>query len=987
MGDDKSKRYLVKDRKGRVEGFLTQAQILHRISKDRYNGNEEVSVFPFKRWQKLSSIPAFYDPLLKKLHGQAVKDLGAGESKPKESGGAGADIRPPTLPPIPENPLQALTTHIPADGLPQEERSIDPSVMEELFSDPSLDLAQMKPGERTKVESEVQSLDQPLDISNNVKNEENPLPLKRLKARRRLFVWGAVLGTLLVVLFRFGDHKTETVDELSSQNSVQSWMAREPTKQSQMVATLAQMFVSADLSAFNHQAMVWYKRASEINPENVQAWAGLAEASARLFADQQSDSMEMLVEQALSNGRAIDPQYAQFYRAEAIVAIAKGEPDRAKELIASAVQSDPENVVSSVLLAEVLLTRGNLDEAHQLMGQALKIAPHHVHSRYLWALLYDRWGNSAQARSQAEQVLQDSPYHGGSYLLLGNLARKENQLSEAEESYRQGIKFSRLYSPTIAAELFFQLGTLLEITGNRPQAVLSFTASAEREPRRRDSLASEKRLGDLAESRAWEKEQVWDAPNFADAGKTGTVEKKWHRAAHSYLAAVALDPGNALALFGLGEVLETNGRALEDLDRATLLYEMALERDPSLVAAYVQLGLLETDRYRFDIAEAVLNRGLSVAGTTSKIYQALGIHFYKRQDYKRSLEYFRQAQQLEPNSSVTLYHAGLLLLKEGGEGTREEAANYFYGAYLANPDNYPALVEWLKLKVANYEKPFAIKFVNQLLEQDSENAKLYWAMAEVYASNKEYRRAQQYFHRSLDLDNKDSQVRLAFAQTLEGLGDLKKAVAEYRLAAILDPKSPEGYLRAAEILVEQKNYVESEKVLGELLQQVPNLPGARILLAKTYLETQREEMAVEVLREEVQQNPRNIKFQMELARVLIDLKKYEEALVPLSTVSNLPSVSQSPEFVYDKINAYLLLSRCYRALKRLESAEGAINLALGLDTQDRAGTLHLELGFIYAEMQRNKEAASALHEYLNRNPAGEKGAQVRKMLRELEVPE
>jgi predicted Zn-dependent protease len=136
--------------------------------------------------------------------------------------------------------------------------------------------------------------------------------------------------------------------------------------------------------------------------------------------------------------------------------------------------------------------------------------------------------------------------------------------------------------------------------------------------------------------------------------------------------------------------------------------------------------------------------------------------------------------------------------------------------------------------VVGYEKNFAVKFVNNLIQSEPQNPMLYWVLGEVYAENKEYRRAITYLHKSLDLDNRQSKVRMSLAKSLEAVGELEKAVAEYRLSSLLDRRNSEGFYRAADLLFQMRSYNQSEEVLKFLMNVTPNYPGVHRYLSKIH---------------------------------------------------------------------------------------------------------------------------------------------------------
>ena len=136
---------------------------------------------------------------------------------------------------------------------------------------------------------------------------------------------------------------------------------------------------------------------------------------------------------------------------------------------------------------------------------------------------------------------------------------------------------------------------------------------------------------------------------------------------------------------------------------------------------------------------------------------------------------------------------------------------------------------------------------------------------------------------------------------------------------------------------------------------------------------------------EVENNPQNIKFLIELAEVYMKYQKFDKAVGVLSKVSNLPGEIKAPEFRADRTQAFLLLSRCYRELNRPESAEGVVKLALEIDSNDPE--LHREMGYVYLALQRFREGVKEFEIYLQRNPAGADVENLKKLIKTVVIEE
>jgi len=113
--------------------------------------------------------------------------------------------------------------------------------------------------------------------------------------------------------------------------------------------------------------------------------------------------------------------------------------------------------------------------------------------------------------------------------------------------------------------------------------------------------------------------------------------------------------------------------------------------------------------------------------------------------------------------------------------------------------------------------------------------------------------------------------------------------------------------------------------------------------------------------------------------------KLPEAIEELSKMTDLPPVTKAPEFVHDKIRAFLLLARVYRAQSKLEPAESAIKMALSIDNNDPE--LHRELGYIYYSQQRDKEGVHEFETYLEKNPAATDSQEIKQLIQNMMIEE
>lgn len=1009
--------YKIRNKFHVVEGTLTAKEILKKIRAGKLTGEEEISPPPYERWQKLASHSEFYDAFLKRLYDKNYQSPdGDAEAEEEDSRRGKSSSERAT------RQGQAHKTRIGKDEKEEGGKThrigedqpfgatIHQSVIDELFDDGSrksgagvspeelasagTDLIKVEPAPmESSLPPDIEKTRR-LDFSADSKPPESPLPeakaLGTKDKRRRLILVGA-LTVGLVLLFQMGlgpaqgekDFLTGNDKEPSREIITKKELREEKLKS---LVDEGDGLAGLDTVLGYRAALDVYRSALRIDDAGNAVLGRLALAAARLLPD--SDNPEALIAEIRSNiqrGRATDPHQSAYYRAEAFIAIYEDKPVEARRFVLNATEADPISGENHLATAEILLRQGELGPARASAEEAVKALPGSVRVRSTMAQVAFEQRDLARARAEALEALKLNPLHPNAYLILADTVALQNQLKEARGLYETCGRLAKFASKRVAASAYYRLAMLQEGAGIEELAKRNYRLAYHYEKDLDGLGAKVKGLNvDEVSLKPLAAEAEYGKDYFQMQGDGLLRQKKYREAVRFFQAAQLADPNDGLALIRLGEVIEKTAGSYDDFRKVMNLYQRAIDKDPKQPLGYIRLGMLETEQYNIDHAHQLLTQAVALAPNDSAPYVALGKHHYKRQDYTEALNQFLKAAKINPSDSEISYYAGLLRLLFKKEGIKD-APKFFYQAYSLDPQNYDALVEWLKLKVMSYEKNFAIKFVRNLMEADPNNASLYWAMGEVYGANKEFRRAIQYFHKSLDLENRSSKVRMSLARTLESVGELEKAVAEFRLASLLDRRNSEGFYRAADLLFQMKRYNESEEVLKYLINVTPSYPGAHRYLSKIHQVRKQKDLAIAAMKEEVTLNPHNPKFRLEFAELYMEYETYDLAIAQLTEVTNLPSITKAPEYVFDKTRAYLLLSRCYRAQGKPDSAEGPIKLALEIDGNDPE--LHRELGYVYYAQQRDKEGVRAFETYLNRNPAARDAAAIKSLIQQMMIEE
>lgn len=1043
MGNSQQKNYKIRNQRHAVLGSYTKEEILNRIAQGKYIGHEEIAVEPFLEWHKVSSHPEFYDAFLKRLYSSQYKGVdrtslnNPGES-PKD------DISSDEQPAVQrdrEESIQATQQLGPMDQALGNKELAEEEI-NELFSNED-----DEPAERSQafLRTAEQVFDAPAD-SLAVELNENTQPVligKPLSSgelsnfsetnfedsfkqvpnvahkRKVLYLGLAVALLLLYLLGQGGDDQQQNVaqignsKEATSSNFLLSESDQRAVKKEELIEALleeANHFYDRDTALHYLGALALYQEALDLNRQDPSLLAQVVLTKAHIYEQnpfRKEDLKEL--EDLILKGRAVEPQKNAFYRAEAIVAFAQKNLDLALERIRYARESDPTDVESVAIEAEILNEMGDRNSALEKILEIANQNTKKLRVFYVAARVALDIGQFEKAISYTSAALLINPMHANTHYLLGEAYQKARKIRPAIAHLDLVTKLAPLASKSVLADAHFSLAKLLELQNNVYEASkhnkLAYYFSNGMLPGINERIGADDK--DIAELKKLANDQEYGADFYNARAEEFSADGN-NITALEYLQVVRLrSPENPAPLVRVADLLERLSISYEKLKRVEILYLRAIKKDPNYIDSYCKLAALETEQYNFDSAYQLLikagavlgvkeltgfiTKGCQEAGDLSsesaeeyKVYIALAKHFFKRENYVCAAAFLKQARVSSPVNSEIFFYSGKLTEVYTGENLAE-AARYYYQAVSTDAENYEALAGWARAKTKLGEKNYVVRYIRALLEREPQNPQLFWVLGEAYAGNQEFQRAITFYKKALDYNNRFSKARVSLARALSAVGQTYQAVNEYSYAASTDRRNGIGFFEAAQLQTINKKYDEAELLVKELIETTPNYPGSHRLLSQIYQFQGRKDEAISEMLIEVKNNPQNTKFTSELAEIYVKYQEFEKAVAVLTKLTNLPGETKAPEFRVDRTQALLLLSRCYRELKRAENAEGAIRLALDVDPNDPE--LHRELGYVYLALQRNREGVKEFEIYIQRNPAGADVENIKRLIKTMAIEE
>ena len=178
----------------------------------------------------------------------------------------------------------------------------------------------------------------------------------------------------------------------------------------------------------------------------------------------------------------------------------------------------------------------------------------------------------------------------------------------------------------------------------------------------------------------------------------------------------------------------------------------------------------------------------------------------------------------------------------------------------------------------------------------------------------------------------------------------------------LDPKDEEGTagdvptksagpvsFADADAAYQAKNYSEAAKLFEEYTDRRPNNAWGHFMLGLSAWKAGDVSKAEGAFEEALRIDPNHVKSLVNLSRVLIDERRFDDAVVPLTHAGELDPNS---------VDVQRLLGRVYAAEHKTDEAVIAYRRAIALDTRD-AWSMN-NLGLLFLEQDRAEEALPLL---------------------------
>jgi predicted Zn finger-like uncharacterized protein len=651
-------------------------------------------------------------------------------------------------------------------------------------------------------------------------------------------------------------------------------------------------------------------------------------------------------------------------RARGAYALASGDVQAGKQVLAAlgdASGADPE---STWLYAQALILAGEGVRASQLLDAALKTRAGAPRLLLLRGNVARDRGQLAEAAGFYQKALQASPDSARALVELADVRLRMGDGKGAAELLAKALDSDRRKTLDAGEEARANVmrGRLLSAAHDVKGAEAAFEHAVMLDP---GSAPVHQAYGDFRiQQHEWEKasrqfesaiQHGGGAAAYAGAARAFLGQNRLLEADKAITEAVTRDAGNARFLYLQGRVADAIGKAEE----AYRKYEAALKAKPDLVEALAAEGVVWMSRNdkakaqeRLDAAMAVKPEGLTLLED-----EAIGDLALAMGEPKKAQEAFARA--LEKDEGDAAAHAGV-------------------GKALAAQGD---------LRGARKEMETALK-------QMDGDASLAYEYGSLLRRTNEPDAALAMLRNAVKLDSKEPRYRARLGAILVERGEFEEAEQQLRQAVLMNDRYPEGLYFLARALAGRKKQAEAIDVMKKAVEVEPDNAEYLYQLGLIYERGQQIQDAVDAFTRSIDRSKKNADAYEHLGLSLMIENRFQEAATAfgkaaeldpkrarawgekgdaeqqggdldgairdfqkaLSMDPSLPSVWTRLGIAYKDKDCKGCRARAVDALKRATHVDPADVVA------------HHELGYMYKDDGRRKEAIAEFRRYLALKP-------------------
>lgn len=412
-------------------------------------------------------------------------------------------------------------------------------------------------------------------------------------------------------------------------------------------------------------------------------------------------------------------------------------------------------------------------------------------------------------------------------------------------------------------------------------------------------------------------------------------------------------------------------RLNNDLTKAENEFKTAVKLQPDSEEAVTTLAYLYNEEGDSGHAIETLN-SVPDASRSAKLYSALGYTFEQQKNYKKAIEAYRHAIELDRDNLDAIRGLAQNLQNDGQTQAALEQYKIIADANPEDAQTYMRMADIYK-KSGQFDDALDNLKKAQAIVQDS--IEVPYEMASIYQAQGRYEDAAQTLKDLLDKTQKpdasytqsDKNNRAVFLERLgsdyRDMGNNQLAIETFRkMLALGDDNVARGYQELIDTYREAKDWPQATAAAKEAVQKLPNNRDLKMVYASQLADTGNPDAALQQVKAMLSGKPEDREVYIALAQMYSRLKRWPEAEEAIDKADKL---SAKPE---DKQYTAFVKGSIFERQKKYDIAEQEFKKILTSDPQN-AMTLNY-YGYMLADRGvRLDEALSYIKKAVELDPA------------------
>ncbi len=926
-------QWLIRNKKGKVDGPLTTVEVIQKIRSGIYFGEELVSLYPSGRWYSISREQAFFDVILDLLEEDLLGKAPTKEDEKREI----------------TRKIQILKEeNEKKDEETQKKRG--QAVFEDIDAKTPIIIEMEKKEIQQKVGRAVASrkkLKKKKPVR-KIKLKQDDVLRKKRHFSNRSFVLFIVISFVLIVYL---------LDQ-SDRNSIDKIHLRRPDfkKNRGFDKKAVSQGINLAIRAFRKDNFKNYLIAQDALIEVVErsnslnAYAFLCMTYRELWPFSYQDGKDhSTLQMILRRVQKVNPKSSSANICLVVSHWTKGRYDEALRIMDNNLIQSPELIFFNQMTGDIYAARKDYQSAMYYFSKVRELwTPPPVWSKALLqeARMYRKLGVHGSAVKLYRKLLGENPSHAVAKIELGLLEFDPYQnISKAHDYIRSGLLSGQFIPKMVESEAYMVLAKIRILKGDNKKALQfaqrAFSINSSNQEAR-DLIVN---LGGV---KALNSVSI-DNFNMVYLGEQYMKMKNFNGAQAEFRGAYEANPKNAFAALRAGEALWR----LNQSNEAISWVKKSIHADPSFIRSYIILADYQSARFDYINAIETLKAALRVSLRHNGVFRGFALIELRRRNYPGAVRFAKKALELYDTDIKSLLILGEALNKQGNP---EEAFQYVQQALELDSSNQRVHILFSYVLAALQGTDASIDYLNSLIGRYGKTDYIR-ALGNLLAREERNQEAKQYYFEALAENPKDKKALIALAKILQSEKSYDKARDYFLEAAILDPSDAEPLFLTGQLYLDSGRNDQALKQFERVIVVNPHFPLAHYFAGRAHLALGHLDEALDMSQKERLINPEIPEPFLLAAEVYYKKEEYnpctEEYKMVLTKGLKIADV-------------YIKMARCYRLLGNLDSALTMLNEAERLESGNF--NIYKELGALYHIQGAYIKAVESYRKYLQLSP-------------------